>query len=36
MFLFCYGHPMQVVKDILEKIEKDIQASSLNDSFSKK
>lgn len=27
---------MQVVKDILEKIEKDIQASSLNDSFSKK
>ncbi len=27
---------MQVVKEILEKIEKDIQASDLNDSFSKK
>jgi len=27
---------MQVVKDILEKIEKEIQASDLNDSFSKK
>jgi F0F1-type ATP synthase alpha subunit len=27
---------MQVVKEILEKIEKDIQSSNLNDSFSKK
>jgi F-type H+/Na+-transporting ATPase subunit alpha len=27
---------MQIVKDILDKIEKDIQASDLNDSFSKK